>query len=111
MVPEPQLHQRSKSPFFRPSSNHRVVVVQQRTPGGTRRVVAKDESDHQEVKSGLLGTASNLINAIVGCGIVGIPYAVRLSGFAAGIFLILFVAMVTEKSLRLLIFTAKHVHV
>lgn len=110
MVPEPQPHQRSKSPFFRPSSNHRVVVVQQRTPGGTRRAVAKDESD-QEVKSGLLGTASNLINAIVGCGIVGIPYAVRLSGFVSGIFLILFVAMVTEKSLRLLIFTAKHVHV
>lgn len=42
---------------------------------------------------------------------VGIPYAVRKSGFVAGILLILFVALVTEKSLRLLIFTAKHVHV
>lgn len=99
-----------KSPFFRPSSNHRVVVVQQRTPGGTRRAVRKEE-EITENKSGLAGTASNLVNAIVGCGIVGIPFALRQSGFVAGVLLIVFVALVTEKSLRLLLNTAKHIHV
>jgi solute carrier family 38 (sodium-coupled neutral amino acid transporter), member 11 len=100
-----------KSPFFRPSSNHRVVVmVRQHTPGGTRRIVQKEE-DITETKSSMVGTASNLINAIVGCGIVGIPFAIRQSGFGAGVLLILFVALVTEKSLRLLVDTAKHVHV
>lgn len=99
-----------KSPFFRPSSNHRVIVVQQRTPGGTRRTIQKQESI-SENKSTLAGAASNLINAIVGAGIVGIPFALRQAGFVSGILLIIACAFITEKSLRLLVFTAKHVHV
>ena len=58
-----------------------------------------------------MGTASNLVNAIVGAGIVGIPFAVRQCGFVSGIVLIVVCAFVTEKSLRLLINTAKHIHV
>lgn len=123
-----------KSPFFAPSTPH-IVVVQQ-TPGGTRRSVSvKEEID--EHKSTLMGCTANLINAIVGSGtskqpdrflcsletlrdlfstaallgIVGIPYAVRQTGFVAGIALIIICAIITEKSLRLLISTAKHVHV
>jgi solute carrier family 38 (sodium-coupled neutral amino acid transporter), member 11 len=99
-----------KSPFFRPSSNHRVVVVQQRTPGGTRRTIQKQESI-TENKSTIAGAASNLINAIVGAGIVGIPFALRQAGFVSGVLLIIACAFITEKSLRLLVFTAKHVHV
>jgi solute carrier family 38 (sodium-coupled neutral amino acid transporter), member 11 len=99
-----------KSPFFRPSSNHRVVIVQQRTPGGSRRTIQKQETI-SENKSTLAGAASNLINAIVGAGIVGIPFALRQAGFVSGIVLIILCAFVTEKSLRLLVFTAKHVHV
>lgn len=69
----------------------------------------KDEV--QENKSGLVGCVANLMNAIVGSGIVGIPYAVQQAGFCAGIFLIILCAIITETSLRLLIATAKHVHV
>lgn len=96
------------SPFFAPATPH-VTVVQQ-TPGGTRRRLHK-KVEVQETKSSLMGTTANLINAIVGSGIVGIPYAVKMSGFGAGVFLILLVGLLTEKSLRLLISTAKHVHV
>lgn len=98
----------AKSPFFKPSGEHQqYVIVQKRTPGG--RTISTQQPKDGEHKAGLMGTASNLVNAIVGCGIVGVPYAVQRSGFVAGVFLIVFVAVVTEKSLRLLVNTAKHV--
>lgn len=102
----------SKSPFFKPSAagpRQEYVIVQKRTPGG--RTITEQQPAHgvEEHKAGLMGTASNLVNAIVGCGIVGVPFAVQRAGFVAGIFLIVLVAIVTEKSLRLLVNTAKHV--
>ena len=87
------------SPTFRSSSNHL---------GRTEQKVVEVANER---KSSLAGTLANLVNAIVGCGIVGIPFAIRQSGFVAGILLIFFVTLVTEKSLRLLADTAKHVHV
>lgn len=66
------------------------------------------EQEQDEHKSTIVGCSSNLVNAIVGAGIVGIPYAIQESGLIPGIFLVLFSALVTEKSLRLLIETAKH---
>mmetsp|Transcript_351 Transcript_351/g.747 ORF Transcript_351/g.747 Transcript_351/m.747 type:complete len:651 (+) Transcript_351:230-2182(+) len=96
------------SPFFKPSTPS-VTVVQQ-TPGGTRRPVRQKEGV-QEHKSSILGCTANLVNAIVGSGIVGIPFAVKEAGFGAGIFLIILCAILTAKSLRLLIATAKHVNV
>lgn len=95
--------QAPKSPFFKPSSTPRVQV---QTPGGTRRTATVEEH-----KSTRLGCTANLINAIVGSGIVGIPYAIMNAGFVAGIFLIVFCAILTDKSLRLLIATAKHAKV
>ena len=104
----------AKSPFFKPSATgprQEYVIVQKRTPGG--RTISEQQPAHNggiaEHKAGLMGTGSNLVNAIVGCGIVGIPFAVQRAGFVAGIFLIVLVAIVTEKSLRLLVNTAKHV--
>lgn len=93
-----------KSPFFAP----KTPVTLQETPGGTRRPMKQEVDEH---KSGYVGTVANLMNAIVGSGIVGIPFAIRQAGFMAGIFLIIIAAFITEKSLRLLIATAKHVHV
>jgi solute carrier family 38 (sodium-coupled neutral amino acid transporter), member 11 len=52
--------------------------------------------------TGLWGASSNLINSIVGAGIIGIPYALYQSGFVVGIFLLLLVAYLTDQSLRLL---------
>jgi sodium-coupled neutral amino acid transporter 11 len=97
------------SPFFAPQTPHREFV--QQTPGGTRRKVQEKTGAVPENKSSLAGCTANLINAIVGSGIVGIPYAVKMAGFGAGLFLIIMCAILTEKSLRLLIFTAKHLHV
>ena len=54
-------------------------------------------------KSSILGASSNLVNSIVGAGIIGMPYALRMSGLWAGMLLLILVAMLTDKSLRLLI--------
>jgi len=62
-----------------------------------------------EHKSSALGCTANLITAIVGAGIIGIPYAMRETGLLAGWFLILLSAILGSKSLRLLLETAKHV--
>jgi amino acid permease len=43
--------------------------------------------------------------------IVGIPYAMKMAGFGGGFILILVSGYLTEYSLRLLVATAKHVHV
>jgi sodium-coupled neutral amino acid transporter 11 len=54
-------------------------------------------------KSSILGASSNLVNSIVGAGIIGIPYAIRMTGLISGLLLLILVAVLTDKSLRLLI--------
>mmetsp|Transcript_24078 Transcript_24078/g.35645 ORF Transcript_24078/g.35645 Transcript_24078/m.35645 type:complete len:598 (-) Transcript_24078:655-2448(-) len=89
------------SPFFAPTTPRAIA----QTPGGTRRSVKKEV---EETKSTVSGATSNLINAIVGSGIVGIPFAIRQAGLVAGFFLVCLCAFLTEKSLRILVETAKH---
>eukprot|EP00978_Attheya_sp_CCMP212_P010449 scaffold25330_cov51-Attheya_sp.AAC.1 len=96
-----------RSPFFAPRAT-KVRSVE--TPGGTFVKNEKVQPD-EAVKSSVMGASANLINAIVGAGIVGIPYAIRECGLVAGVGLVLFCALLTEKSLRLLIETARHVNV
>lgn len=113
-----------KSPFFRPSeaavNNRRLQVLRNAAASTSAANSNSNKSDSSndddgggvgEHKSTVLGCASNLINAIVGGGIVGLPFAMKCTGFWSGLTLIVFVAVLTEKSLRLLIETAKHVHV
>ena len=50
---------------------------------------------HSVTKAGIFGTSSNLINTIVGAGIVGIPFALKESGFIAGVLLLIFVGIMT----------------
>jgi len=64
-----------------------------------------------EHKSNLMGCTANLITAIIGAGIIGIPYAMKQSGLVAGWFLIVLSATLGCKSLTLLVETAKHVNV
>lgn len=54
-------------------------------------------------QSGLFGTSSNMVNAIVGAGIVGMPYALNNAGFLMGVFLLCLVGYLTDKSLRLIV--------
>ena len=49
----------------------------------------------KEQKSSIFGTCSNLVNSIVGAGIIGIPYAIKNSGLIVGIFLLILVAYLT----------------
>lgn len=53
--------------------------------------------------SSIGGAASNLVNGIVGAGIIGIPYAIGQAGLVAGLVLLIVVAVGTDKSLRLLV--------
>lgn len=54
-------------------------------------------------KSGVFGASSNLVNSIVGAGIIGIPYAIRQSGFIAGLVLLGLVGFLTDRSLRVIV--------
>lgn len=98
MSKQKQQQHHEKSPFLMPS-----IPTNKNNKG-------EDEED-VEKKASILGTAGNLINAIIGAGIVGIPFAVKESGLVAGVFLILGVAYLTEKSMRLLVEMAKHMNV
>jgi len=98
----------SASPFFAPSTPRVLRPVS--TPGGTFVRLEKKEVD-KESKSSIFGTSGNLVNAIVGAGIVGIPYAMKECGLGSGILMVIFCAFLTDKSLRLLIETAKHIDV
>lgn len=64
-----------------------------------------------EQKSTIFGATCNLINAIIGAAVVGMPYAMKQTGLGSGLIMIIVCAFLTEKSLRLLIETAKHVGV
>mmetsp|Transcript_40458 Transcript_40458/g.84656 ORF Transcript_40458/g.84656 Transcript_40458/m.84656 type:complete len:632 (+) Transcript_40458:79-1974(+) len=97
------------SPFFAPSTPRKVVPIS--TPGGTKRLVKKESPQVKEHKSSVAGATSNLVNAIIGAGIVGIPFAIHNAGLVAGICLVILCALLTEKSLRMLIDTAKHIGV
>jgi len=46
-------------------------------------------------KSGIAGACSNLINSIVGAGIIGIPFALDQSGLVAGVCLLILVSYFT----------------
>jgi len=96
-----------RSPFFQPSDPRKVRPME--SPGGTMRMQKKPVD--AENKSNILGASANLVVSIVGAGIVGIPYAMEQSGLVAGFVMIVVVAFMTEKSLRLLIETAKHIDV
>jgi sodium-coupled neutral amino acid transporter 11 len=54
-------------------------------------------------RSGVWGAVFNLTNSIIGAGIIGMPFAVKRAGFAAGVFFIVFMAWLTDLSLRVLI--------
>lgn len=99
----------AKSPFLHPSTPRKTVQVN--TPGGSSRLVKKSSPAAKEHKSTVAGATSNLVNALIGAGIVGIPFAFKHTGLVAGVFLVLLCAVLTEKSLRLLIETAKYVAV
>ncbi|KAL7535237.1 hypothetical protein ACHAXR_006369 [Thalassiosira sp. AJA248-18] len=105
-----------KSPFLAPrrSSSYGGGSVSDKTPSPhTKNNAVSSKNINTEVepehKSTLIGCTANLITAIVGAGIVGIPYAMRETGLVAGWVLILISGIFGCKSLLLLVEMAKHV--
>lgn len=104
-----------KSPFLAPrrSSSYGGVNANDTPPPHTKNNAISSDKINAEVepehKSTLIGCTANLITAIVGAGIIGIPYAMRETGLIAGWFLMILSAVLGCKSLRLLVETAKHV--
>ncbi|CAJ1932432.1 unnamed protein product [Cylindrotheca closterium] len=60
-------------------------------------------------KSQIGGACSNLVNSVVGAGIIGIPYALKESGLVAGVILLVLVSFFTDRTLRMLVELA-HFH-
>eukprot|EP00586_Coscinodiscus_wailesii_P022959 CAMPEP_0172502652 /NCGR_PEP_ID=MMETSP1066-20121228/161688_1 /TAXON_ID=671091 /ORGANISM="Coscinodiscus wailesii, Strain CCMP2513" /LENGTH=82 /DNA_ID=CAMNT_0013277979 /DNA_START=11 /DNA_END=255 /DNA_ORIENTATION=- len=48
--------------------------------------------NQDQQKSSIVGATSNLLNVIIGAGIIGLPYAIKQSGIVAGTLLFLLVA-------------------
>jgi len=62
-----------------------------------------DQSMLPRKRSQISGACSNLVNSIVGAGIIGIPFALQQSGLVSGIVLLLVVGFLTDKSLRMMV--------
>uniref|UniRef100_A0A7R9ZUM1 Amino acid transporter transmembrane domain-containing protein n=1 Tax=Pseudo-nitzschia arenysensis TaxID=697910 RepID=A0A7R9ZUM1_9STRA len=54
-------------------------------------------------RSQISGACSNLVNSIVGAGIIGIPFALQQSGLVSGVILLLLVGYFTDKSLKMMV--------
>ncbi|CRL06852.1 CLUMA_CG019497, isoform A [Clunio marinus] len=72
----------------------------------TKSLVKNKEISSDDSLSSLSHTSFNYINSIVGSGVIGIPYALVRAGYGVGLLLLIFVAIITDYSLRLMIKTA-----
>uniref|UniRef100_A0ACB8G108 Uncharacterized protein n=1 Tax=Sphaerodactylus townsendi TaxID=933632 RepID=A0ACB8G108_9SAUR len=78
-----------RSPAHQEDTDERTILVyKQRNKQGT---------------SNLSTAAFNIINSMLGSGIIGLPYSLREAGFPLGILLLLGVAYITDYSVILLI--------
>ena len=78
----------------------------QPTRGRPKRMLS--DIPEPKTRSGLGGVIFNLVNSIVGAGIVGIPYAFKESGLVTGLILLVLVSWMTDKSLRIIIESASY---
>lgn len=99
-----------RSPFFHPSVQSELLHTTTSVKTTAEPKQKKKKSSHER-KSGISGTSANLAVKLFGAGIVGIPYAFKKSGLVAGLAMTIMSAAACDKSLRLLIETAKHIDV
>jgi solute carrier family 38 (sodium-coupled neutral amino acid transporter), member 11 len=67
--------------------------------------IQNEEQPVDDSLSTLSETSFNYINSIVGSGVIGIPYALVRAGYGVGLILLIFVAVITDYSLRLMVST------
>lgn len=101
-----------ENPMASPSTSSAVPVMedvpmnQSRHHNNNRRRRphrSVSQIDAVQSQNGVWGASSNLVNAIVGAGIIGIPYAIDQSGLVVGVLLLGLVAYFTDKSLRMIV--------
>jgi len=68
---------------------------------------SSNKKENRDKKSGMVGAVVNLVNYHVGGSINGIPYALKLSGFLTGLYLLVGTALLARKSLRLIVDLAR----
>ncbi|KAF8332651.1 transmembrane amino acid transporter protein-domain-containing protein [Cantharellus anzutake] len=70
-----------------------------------------EEAENTQIKigktGGMLESIANMANAILGAGIIGLPYAIKEAGFFSGILLLVFLCLLTDWTIRLIIVNAK----
>ncbi|XP_065181033.1 putative sodium-coupled neutral amino acid transporter 11 [Sycon ciliatum] len=71
----------------------------------TQLIAYEEKIEDGTAKSGFGMASYNMINSIIGAGIIGLPFAISQAGFILGTFLLFFMALVTDYSLRLLVET------
>ncbi|KAJ1980995.1 hypothetical protein H4R34_002246 [Dimargaris verticillata] len=65
------------------------------------------ETKPPEASASVLGSFFNMTNAIVGAGMIGLPFAFSEAGFFTGILLLLSLGYITDWTLRLLAYSTK----
>ncbi|KAJ8313756.1 hypothetical protein KUTeg_008317 [Tegillarca granosa] len=63
--------------------------------GDTRQLVEDKSKENDGSRSNIPMTSFNFINSIIGSGIIGMPYALKQSGFVMGIALLVLVGAIT----------------
>lgn len=66
-------------------------------------ILQNEAQSSDDSLSSLSETSFNYINSIVGSGVIGIPYALARAGYGVGLLLLVFVAIITDYSLRLMV--------
>ncbi|XP_008997036.2 putative sodium-coupled neutral amino acid transporter 11 isoform X2 [Callithrix jacchus] len=78
------------------------VIPPQRDLDDRETLVFEHEHEYKE-KTCQSAALFNVVNSIIGSGIIGLPYSMKQAGFPLGILLLLWVSYVTDFSLVLLI--------
>uniref|UniRef100_A0A8C5R540 Putative sodium-coupled neutral amino acid transporter 11 n=1 Tax=Leptobrachium leishanense TaxID=445787 RepID=A0A8C5R540_9ANUR len=68
-----------------------------------RKFLIESNEKSKKITSNVCWAGSNLINAILGTGMIGLPYSMKLAGFPLGLLLLIGVAYVTDYSMIMLI--------
>ena len=96
---------RTMGPSHTTSNNNRNISNDRSNNNNNHHPVRRQVSqiDAPLVKTGILGTSSNLVNSIVGAGIIGIPFALGEAGLVVGVVLLILVSVATDKTLRMIV--------
>ncbi|XP_043930760.1 putative sodium-coupled neutral amino acid transporter 11 isoform X2 [Protopterus annectens] len=68
-----------------------------------KSLVSKGKTEDEKMSSNRFSASFNVINSMMGSGIIGLPYSLKQAGFPLGIILLLVVGCITDYSIILLI--------